>query len=513
MLQRIDLDDFDAILPSKRAVFDYKIYSSRLKEVDYEFTIQSGFDWKDPSFPPDMRSIVDESLDENRHLPEWETLCWKRPKDVYGKQNIPFTIFETIGPNDVKQGRCGDCYFLASLSSLAEYPDRVKNIFITKEVNEAGCYAVNLFVNGERRTVVVDDYFPYDEDNERWAFSRPSEEEDEKNGKTTKEIWVLILEKAWAKVYGSYQRIEAGLAGEAFNALTGCPHRFYRHSAIKEKDALKERNRLFATILQADKLKYPMCAAVAARADDGLNEVDVDEAGLQDEHCYSLIGATVLKLDNGKEERLIKIRNPQGRKEWTGDWCDSSPRWTPATKAQVNLVEEDDGTFWIAFKDYISFFYLTTICHHDESSQGSAIADQHEPDGFGLAGLDLAEDHTEPITFSINQYNERLVDQAVRRTYRYPSIKLILTQVVQSEDKEGKTRRQQVFVHGTFEAGTPHCMISFSSGLPKGRYILMYQSKFPEEHEERKLVVTLHARQGMELHRTDETTYTEYRWL
>ena len=56
-------------------------------------------------------------------------------------------------------------------------------------------------------------------------------------------------------------------------------------------------------------------------------------------------------------------------------------------------------------------------------------------------------------------------------------------------------------------------MISFPSGLPKGQYILMYQSKFPEEHEERKLVVTLHAHQGIELHRTDDTTYTEQRWL
>ncbi len=76
------------------------------------------------------------------------------------------------------------------------------------------------------------------------------------------------------------------------------------------------------------------------------------EAGLVDEHCYSLIAATLLKLDNGKEERLIKMRNPYGRKEWTGVWCDKSPLWTPATKAQVNLVDEDDGTFWIAFKDY-----------------------------------------------------------------------------------------------------------------------------------------------------------------
>ena len=95
-----------------------------------------------------------------------------------------------------------------------------------------------MFVNGEERVVVVDDYFPYDEHRGTWAFSRPSEEEDEKRGKVTKEIWVLILEKAWAKVFGSYQRIEAGTAGEAFYPLTGCPHKFFIHSEIYNKERL-----------------------------------------------------------------------------------------------------------------------------------------------------------------------------------------------------------------------------------------------------------------------------------
>lgn len=44
-------------------------------------------------------------------------------------------------------------------------------MFLTKKVNEAGCYAVEMYVNGERREVVVDDYFPYYEDKQRWAFS------------------------------------------------------------------------------------------------------------------------------------------------------------------------------------------------------------------------------------------------------------------------------------------------------------------------------------------------------
>ena len=173
---------------------------------------------------------------------DWETLVWKRPCEVYG--DSPYKIYADVGPNDIKQGKCGDCYFLSSLSALAEYPERIEKIFLTKEINEAGCYAVSLFVNGERRTVVVDDYFPYDSHKETWAFSRPSE--DKVSGTNVKEIWVLILEKAWAKVFGSYQRIEAGTAGEAFYPLTGCPHKYFIHSDCSNLD------RLFSTILRSD---------------------------------------------------------------------------------------------------------------------------------------------------------------------------------------------------------------------------------------------------------------------
>lgn len=60
---------------------------------------------------------------------------------------------------------------MASLSALAEFPDRIKRIFLTKDVNEAGCYAVQMYINGEKRTVVVDDYFPYDDETQTWAFS------------------------------------------------------------------------------------------------------------------------------------------------------------------------------------------------------------------------------------------------------------------------------------------------------------------------------------------------------
>ena len=41
------------------------------------------------------------------------------------------------------------------------------------------------------------------------------------------EIWVLLLEKAWAKIYGSYENIEAGYTREALYALTGAPTKVF----------------------------------------------------------------------------------------------------------------------------------------------------------------------------------------------------------------------------------------------------------------------------------------------
>jgi calpain-15 len=69
--------------------------------------------------------------------------------------------------------------------------------------------------------ILIDDRFPYDTHKETWAFTRPR--------RSRNEIWVLILEKAWAKVFGSYQRIEAGTTGEALQPLTGCPTKSYVH--------------------------------------------------------------------------------------------------------------------------------------------------------------------------------------------------------------------------------------------------------------------------------------------
>lgn len=41
-----------------------------------------------------------------------------------------------------------------------------------------------------------------------------------------------MLEKAYAKIYGTYEKIEAGLAGHALRDLTGAPYEYY----IRDKE-------------------------------------------------------------------------------------------------------------------------------------------------------------------------------------------------------------------------------------------------------------------------------------
>ena len=49
--------------------------------------------------------------------------------------------------------------------------------------------------------------------------------------------------------------------------------------------------------------------------------------GLISEHAYSVIAATEVDTAKGKE-RLLKLRNPWGHKEWQGKWSDNDDSWT-----------------------------------------------------------------------------------------------------------------------------------------------------------------------------------------
>lgn len=135
-----------------------------------------------------------------------------------------------------------------------------------------------------------------------------------------------LLEKAWAKIYGSYQRIEAGSIGEALPALTGAPTVTFNHKA----DFMFNPDVLWKLIENADKRGFVMTTAIANDSDnnfdDGSKNIS-NEIGLLDAHAYSVIAALDAEIGLISRERLVLVRNPWGFREWSGDWSDLSTKW------------------------------------------------------------------------------------------------------------------------------------------------------------------------------------------
>ena len=135
---------------------------------------------------------------------------------------------------------------------------RLRDNFLVRNVNDAGCYCIVMTVNGEDLEIVVDDWFPFYVDSagkETFCFSRQKGESKDKYDCSGHEIWVMLLEKAWAKVCGSYEASEMGTAAEAFNNIDGTPTQNFVTDEIEKDD-----NEIFLwqRLQEADNLNYPI---------------------------------------------------------------------------------------------------------------------------------------------------------------------------------------------------------------------------------------------------------------
>jgi hypothetical protein len=111
---------------------------------------------------------------------------------------------------------------------MAENPDRIRKLFHRQEANKHGIYAVNITKNGHNQQIIVDDQIPCIGGVPKFSKSKLNE------------LWVIILEKAWAKLHGCYQRIQCGEASETLRDLTGAPSFKYR-IRDEEEDSLWDK--------------------------------------------------------------------------------------------------------------------------------------------------------------------------------------------------------------------------------------------------------------------------------
>lgn len=127
---------------------------------------------------------------------------------------------------------------------------------------------------------MVDDYLPCKNGKLMFAASH--------NGA---EFWMCILEKAWAKLHGSYLAIEQGQPGFVFGQVAGLPSRQFVHKQIQN------RNEFWTQLQMAERQNFPVIATTFASQDtDGTDR------------CYSLMSLHEFS-HKGKNVRLVKLRN------------------------------------------------------------------------------------------------------------------------------------------------------------------------------------------------------------
>ena len=184
----------------------------------------------DPDFPPDHTSIGCAENSTLRTIPSWapiQELFPERP--LLGK----------IDPNDLRQGDVGDCWLLAAIQTLAEYPDSIKNVFKTQEHPPDGKYVLRLYDIKEEtwKDVEVDCRIPCL--NGKPVYVKPGR----------RGVWLCLVEKACAKLFGSYLKLNGGEVSVAWKMICGPgdmseihkgPEKEWKETTIDPKQVLED---------------------------------------------------------------------------------------------------------------------------------------------------------------------------------------------------------------------------------------------------------------------------------
>lgn len=208
-------------------------------------------------------------------------------------------------------------------------------MFLDSCVNEAGCYLITFHVNGVKTAVLVDDWVPTLHGKPAFAKGVGGE------------LWVILLEKAWAKLQGTYFRTESGTADMACCHTLGIYSKYYFHKN-EEKDAMWD---LFA---EGERRNFVMIASSKGSGEK------LSDLGIVGGHAYALLSVHEFDYED-KTVKLVRLRNPWGHKEWNGAWSDDAPEWTDDIKEKLGWSSEDDGIFYMPFDDYLDNFKASVV--------------------------------------------------------------------------------------------------------------------------------------------------------
>ncbi|CAH1992190.1 unnamed protein product [Acanthoscelides obtectus] len=313
--------------------------------------------FEDPEFP-----ATDSSLFFSRRPDRYYE--WRRPHEI---ADNPQFFVEGFSRFDVQQGELGDCWLLAAAANLTLY----KRLFFQIVPDDqdfddkyAGIFHFRFWQYGKWVDVVIDDRLPTYQG--QLVFLHSTEDN---------EFWSALLEKAYAKLHGSYEALKGGSTCEAMEDFTGGVTEMYEMEACPPN--------LFQIIIKAYERSSLMGCSI--EPDPNVLEAQTPE-GLIRGHAYSITCVRYVDIStpnvSGKIP-LLRLRNPWGNEsEWNGAWSDGAPEWrfiSEAEKEELGLTFDNDGEFWMSFKDYQRHFSRLEICNlNPDSLSEEELLDGHK---------------------------------------------------------------------------------------------------------------------------------------
>ncbi|XP_033001794.1 calpain-3 isoform X1 [Lacerta agilis] len=336
--------------------------------------------YEDPDFPAN-----DSSLFFSQKLPvKFE---WKRPLEICEN---PRFIIGGANRSDICQGELGDCWFLAAIACLTLHEKLLFRVIPREQTfikDYAGIFHFQFWRYGNWVEVIIDDRLPTY--GSQLVFTKSSQQN---------EFWSALLEKAYAKLHGSYEALKGGNTTEAMEDFTGGVTEFYEIKDVP-KDIYKimkhafERGSLMACSIEdgsgfiygsAPETNLGLLIAQMLKNMNEFPNDSVQQAeemtkrlvvpmlferrmtnGLVTGHAYSVTAVEEITF-KGDKLKLVRLRNPWGQVEWNGAWSDNSDEWNVIDKAEKTRLQHkvaEDGEFWMSFQDFLRYFTKLEMCN------------------------------------------------------------------------------------------------------------------------------------------------------
>ncbi|CAF4873840.1 unnamed protein product [Rotaria sp. Silwood1] len=424
----------------------------------------------DDQFSHSVRSIGSDSFTQ---VFKWLEITKVAPSSDNDRK-LSWIIFSSPTPSDIKQGALGNCWLVAALALISERSRLLEHILLTKTVNNEGVYLVRICHNGLWKTIIVDDFFPctkYD----HLVFAQ---------GKR-RQMYVPLIEKACAKLFGSYEALRGGNMSEGLQLLTGAPCDYID---LKPSDTPLDGDSVWAQLMSACESKLLIGTSSGAT---GVNSEEYARVHIHNNHAFSVLAAHAL---NNESSRFVLVRDPHSY----SNYRESSVTENVLKQLRlVNSANRSTGAFWISWPRFLRYFSSLTISTYN--SDHFDIREQFKFTRSSTQPIMTYHFHV-PKTSSVNI---SLIHHRHDRTARSS---LTLSFVLCDTDELASTgiigKRESILIgkNGSFTYWT--------GSLRAGYYVLIpFSTSFWQSHKEnRDFTIVIHSSVQLDLAKKNKPT-------